>query len=410
MSTKLEKFVQKREFISIIVILGVAIINILRLFIMIYRGVPHMGDHVWIWTECRIAWYGVSPYEALRNNLVINGLQTFPHVSTLPWGLTLSTIIHGAFLPLEYSKIWYAAINFLIFAVMLACVNKKVFSYRYSQSQIIAVNILLVSSWYYLDGILPLNNGMLICFLIIIAICIIDRFEYLAGIVMIFTMIKPQNAIPFFVVFLLLGKWKTIATSVIGVLVSWGISSLWTKESPIDQLYGVISFASNPEESYHMVGIFDFIRKYDVSSMLALILSMIAGVVIILIVMTIWKNKNKMNNLTTWLIYSIPAIVSIMWCYKSYADYLILLIPAIALFELIISTDNDMDWLVYIIFTVVLLTKPFSTALLGRLPFMTEYMCNRLDLYVKTLSIIPIVYGANKFQNSVKVFGKSPKS
>ena len=90
---KLAKACKKRdELFCIMVILLIAAINLFRLFIMFYRGVPDMGDHVWIWTECRIAWYGVSPYEALRENLIVNGLQTFPHVSTLPWGLTLSTI------------------------------------------------------------------------------------------------------------------------------------------------------------------------------------------------------------------------------------------------------------------------------------------------------------------------------
>lgn len=384
----------KFEQLGMFTILLIFLTSMFRLYLFSKRSaLPGFGDHIWIWTECRIAWYGVSPYKALQDNLVVNGLSTFSHVSTLPWGLTLGTLIHGAFLPQELSIIWYLSINVIAFLFMVICLNRKMSELGWEPIRIFEVDLLMVSSWYIIDALNFFNNGMLTIIFIVTAICIIEKHEWTAGIFMLFTMIKPQNAIPFFITFLFLKKWKTIFVSVVGVIAGWIISAFWTSTNPIAQLSGVISFASNPESGFHYVGALDFLRHFGVSSMIALLLSMAFGVALLTVTL-VYLRRIQCHNI--WILYGVTAIVSTLWCYKSLCDYLMLLLPAIALLELSYSHKNKIEWFVFFGALVLLLTKPFSTALLGRLPFLSEYMCNRLDLYSKSLTLIPILYGASK--------------
>lgn len=366
---------------------------IARLLIYAYGyqvAIPGFSDHKWIWTECRVALLGTSPYQALREGTSVGGLSLYSHVSSLPWGLTLGTFLHGAFLPYEASVVWFFVWNVMIFVCMLFCVRRKLSKEGYGIITQISALLLLCSSWYYYDGLSVFNNGMLICFLCVIAACEVNECEWVAGLCMLFGMIKPQDVLPFLLTFLILKKWKPIVIAAIGTVLAWAVSAIWTGESPTAQLYGVISFASNPEESFHYEGILDPLRLLGVPSAVTLLASMLFGCAVLAWV--VWfLRKNKCDS--AWVLYGACSIVAVFWCYKSPCDYLVLGLPAVAF---LLSKNRKLS----AVWIAILLVKPFSTWLLGSLPFFEgDYLRTRLDLCVKALMLIPLVWTSVRTQS-----------
>lgn len=388
-SLKKKLNINSKDIVLGIVVLMILLISISRIIVVIKTGMVDLRDHQWIWTECRIAWYGVDPYTALREDLTVQGLHTYEHISSLPWGLTLGTIFHGAFLPYSYSLIWYNALRVLILLTMLVLLWHRMEKEGFSTYKKVLGLLLVPAPWYSISSIITGNNGEPICFLIMIALCIMEEHEVLAGFIMLFAMIKPQIAIPFFVIFLFYKKWKLISVSVTGVFTAWEISAAWTHTNPVEQLMGMVNFAETMEEGYHVVGILDALRHLGMASQVALILSMLTGLIILGIV-SYWVSK-KVHYERIFILYSIPAIVSIMWCYKTECDYMILILAALAVFEL---WTQDISWKMaawLLAALCMLYTKPFSSFLLGRLSFLSDYQCNRLDLYMKTAVLLILI-------------------
>ena len=394
----------KKDTVLAASVLFILAVSLYRIWVVARTGMIDLRDHQWIWTECRIAWFHVDPYTAMQQKLTVHGLHTFSHISSTPWGLTLGTLLHGAFLPYTYSLIWYNAVRILVLILMLFLLNRKMIQEEFPVWKRILGFLLVPAPWYSISSIITGNNGEAVCFLIIGAVCILEEHELLAGFMMLFAMIKPQIALPFFAMFLLEKRWKTIAVSVTGVFTAWIFSAVWTQTNPLAQLRGMVSFANAMEAGYHVVGILDILRHVGVPNAAALLLSMLAGIGLLAVMA--FGIRGKVND--RFCRYSIPAIVSIMWCYKTECDYMILILAALAILELWREQIGGKEALWLLAGLFMLYTKPFSTVLLGRLSFLSSYTCNRLDLYMKTAVIFILVWAMEKSNqyHSLKKSGK----
>ncbi len=381
-------------------VLTIAIVAIYRVYIIIVTGKIGSGDHDWIWKECHTAFLRLDPYKVFQDGTQVEDYYLTNHISTLPWGYLLAGILEGAFLPQTTSMSWYWIVRILAFLGVLFVVFRVMRDESRQVIGLITGFLLVIAPWYNISSIITANNGTLVCFLIIIGIYFLDRNEFVAGILWAFAMIKPQTALPFFAILLLRRRWKVIATSVTIVLTAWLLASVWIGVMPWELLQGVIQFSGAMEAEYHVVGIADQLRHIGLSTRAALGLSMVLGCAVLAIgerLIRKWMPDANGYLFTDW---SIPAMVSVMWCYKTECDYMILIIVGLAILELWSEKCVKCNILLAICL-VALYTKPFSSALLGRFSVLSDYMCNRLDLYFKTLMIIPFLMVLKELRVSV---------
>lgn len=351
-------------------------------------------DHEWIWKECACTLKGIDAAEAMRTGMAVEGVGALPPASsTLPWTKVMGVLVHGAFLNYMMSCFYYSALNILTFVIVLWLVYRKLYDH-YSDKVIAELGVFgMLTSWYITDWILKGNNATLVCLFVIGAICLLDTHENWSGILLAFAMIKPQIAGPFFLVLMLKKKWRLVIISGGITLLCWGASVWITGIGPIRQLSNILYLRVNLNESYLVYGIFDGLQSFGVSSTVVLGASMLFGIGITLILVSMLERKGVTQGVFT--IYVIPAIVSVFWCYKSQCDYNILMIVAIALVEYWYASERSSKDLIFVISGfIIVMMKPIAltNGIGGILGLWNRgemyYLTNRIDLYLKSLFLV----------------------
>lgn len=348
------------------------------------------ADHQWLWAECACTLKGIDSAEAIRQGIQVQGIMLPASTSTFPWTKILGVLIHGSFLPYDISCIYYVILNTVILTTMIVLVYRYMREYSESNKVATASILLMLSSWYLADLVTANNNATMICALIIIAIVIEDEHEVLSGVLIAFAMIKAQIVLPFCLVWLLKKKWKLLVTAAGIDIVCWLTSVVVTGVSPIRQLSNIVNMRVEMTEGYLVYGIFDGLRSFGVSSTMVLALSMFLGC--ILLVLGFCLTDRVLPKELKWFRWSLPAMVSVFWCYKSQCDYNILMIVALMLVELWCTNKESRTIVIVVIIEVLMLMKPISAVSAG-LDWMgvinrdeAYYMVNRIDLYIKCIS------------------------
>jgi len=348
------------------------------------------ADHQWLWAECACTLKGIDSAEAIRQGIQVQGIMLPASTSTFPWTKILGVLIHGSFLPYDISCIYYVILNTVVLTTMIVLVYRYMREYSESNKVATVSILLMLSSWYLADLVTANNNATMICALIIIAIVIEDEHEVLSGVLIAFAMIKAQIVLPFCFVWLLKKKWKLLVTAAGIDIVCWLTSVVVTGVSPIRQLSNLVNMRVEMTEGYLVYGIFDGLRSFGVSSTMVLALSMFLGC--ILLVLGFCLTDRVLPKELKWFRWSLPAMVSVFWCYKSQCDYNILMIVALMLVELWCTNKESRTIVIVVIIEVLMLMKPISAVSAG-LDWMgvinrdeAYYMVNRIDLYIKCIS------------------------
>ena len=141
-------------------------------------------------------------------------------------------------------------------------------------------------------------------------------------------MCKPQVAFVFLFPLLCKKHWKAITVTSGTVLGSWLLAAILTESSPISMLTDIMDQGLSYNTSYY--GLFNFLLGFGISTKVVLLLDVAVGGVILLAAAA-WMFRKKLDN--DWLLwYAVTAVVSVMWFYKQSHDYIILALPAIAIF------------------------------------------------------------------------------
>ena len=308
-----------------------AIISCVRNVLLHYGGMhpPLFGDHTMIYNECRMTLERIS----IADTATVS--------CTWPWSRVLGIVIHGAFFDLTASRLYACVLYFIVISLTSIVVCKTIANKSISIR--LSVILIFLSSWYYTYLVCAFNNGSMVCILIILALALIDEHPILTGIIMAFAMVKAQIAIPFFVIFLLRGKWRTINTSVIIVVGSWITYCFLTASTPIEQIINLLSGQmSESDASFLRYGMFDFILLFDnTKAFVALILSVVGGL-ILLVFMELKVIPAEMKKRYKYLSFVGPSICCLLWFYTTKCDYLILTIVALGLMEWWIRSQKSM--------------------------------------------------------------------
>lgn len=380
----------RKEIVLLISLLAVAIGQLLNTAKNLLINGWGRKDYIWIWKESVCTVEGEYVLDAIRNHMNIGGVDMPSASATMPYARMLANIIHPGFVPenmaLFYGVVLYAG-SFLFMVLLLIHTLRKQGIIK-TRLQDIFVLMLILSPWYWTDAIQTWNNGALFSMFLIIMVCVIDENEYLAGALLAFAMIKPQLSGLFYIALLIRKKYKTILVSCVILAVSWGVYLCWVGGNPITQLIDILGQSTQKSAGFIWFGLFDGLTRHGVSGTGAMMLGVLFGIVFTTILSIVaLKNRQLSCNI---VYYSILALASTIWCYKSTTDLVILILPNLIVLYLIAWENMKWSEIGTSVVFVVMLNAKFFCGFLRRL-FHYEWLLGvTYDAYVRTILFILI--------------------
>ncbi len=374
--------------IELLIVSFSAMLNMTILAFRICTGEFQFQDFYARWQECAYLLRGISPFDALTGSDIRPDIGPIdPDMVTVPWAWVWGQVINPGFLSYHIAKIWGIIAYILIcgFTIMLIFLylNK-----RHGIKWAVLGGLFLLTQynlgWSFLCG----NQGALACCFIIQAMVIYKKKPYLAGILLAFSMIKPQVALPFVLTFLILREYKIIAVLACSELIS--LLYIWGKlhVGLIELLHQTSDVGTNLKGVFF--GLFDLLKYVGVDTGIILLLDFIVAIIVYaFITKKMWKTETSVFGVFLGSIIS-----STFWFYKQPHDWVILVVPCVLLLEYICS-DSYIDIQLILFFQIVLVGLLYVQGLfrkvLGLLATgIDDYFSKQLFMTVTVIVVIII--------------------
>lgn len=384
------------DWVTICLVL-LAFANLFFLVFRIMRGECEFVDFRARWQESANLFRGINPFDALSGKVVIDEIGVIdPDMVTVPWAWIWGSVISPGFIKYELAKVW-GTIFFLGMAVLTSVV-----CYRYIEKNFIwekeqkhnrwclLAFLIVISQYAWVWAFMCGNHGALACCFVVIAVCIYKEHPYLAGIMMTFGMIKPQVAALFFITFLFLKQYRVIITAIVcellTVIILWGVTG-----SHIFELLGqTAGVGTNLNAVFY--GLFNMLKYGNTSTTVILVLDIVVGVGYLIfhtLVARKYAGESDMH------IFSGAAIASTFWFYKQSHDYVILIIPCMALLKDIYDLKEKkyyMELAMLVSFIAIFYVQSFARKVICKIvPSITEFVGK--ELFMTFTCIVFIALG-----------------
>lgn len=287
-------------------------------------------DGRWRYQECAYTLSGINPFDIISGQLPpVSSIGALPnYVGTVPWALTLGNAFAPSCIPWNMAFAYSVLLTLALAVIAWRCV------YGYIAEQgivcdgwsraLCASAIFIMPYWVASVGFG--NHATPIFFLIVIAITQYRKHDYLCAILLALAMCKPQMTLPFFVPILMERRWRLLFTSVGIVLAGWVIAVVRTGTEPLEMLSQLQEITSH----YSGAGFLSFLTFFGVSPSMARVASFGASLVLIAGMWGYFRlRKIRPEPLA---LFSLMAVISVIWTYKQMHDWMVMAIPLIYLF------------------------------------------------------------------------------
>lgn len=299
---------------------------------LVFDGL-YLWDAQLRWKECAYLLHGLDPFDVMRGS--VSPIEAIGSIDaslggTVPWAYVLGNLINPGFLPREGMYLYLLTLDFLAPLVTSFFMVRFLLRGGYAEDRRTAVlaSLLVFAPSMWANAILFGNQSGIVCCCIMLSMCLIENHENIAGLLLALAMCKPQVAFPFFFPLLCRKRWKALGTASVTVAAAWLAASVLAGKDPITMMLEMLYQGLGYTSSYY--GLFSWMLQFGVSTSWVLVLDMAAGLVI-LHAAAKWIFRSHLED--NWLLwYSVAAVVSVLWFYKQGHDYIILALPAIAIF------------------------------------------------------------------------------
>lgn len=299
------------------------------------------------WKESAYLCLGISPYNVNETNINSSIGPIDSGMITVPWAWVLGMFMNPGFLPYDIAKI----VGILVYGFIYLITCFVIFKYwkrtfgtcfisKNSMHFAILSSLLIGCQIYWWWALVCGNQGAVVACIIVICLCICDKFPILCGMLMGVSMIKPQLAAIFFLTFFLEKRYKIIFTAALVDILALGGVALVTDSSIIILLMQTFRAGSSLEEVYF--GLFDLLKFYSIPTYMILLTDVLAGV--IFVVVYFMGINNKRDKSIVFVRYAGTAIASMFWFYKQPHDNVILVIPCIAFLYITFTSERKQIW------------------------------------------------------------------
>ncbi len=295
--------------------------------------------------------YSIRGYDittSAAEGIVLENIGEIGEGIVLPWGRLLGNLIYPGFLSLTGAAIYYYTLLGICTGIagyyILKWIEKKKIDNWQKKDNLLFMICLLIMPLYWDDALNTGNMGGLFCIFLILAAFFLESYSGLASFLIAMAMIKPQNTSLFLLVLLVKKKYKVICQTV-GIIAAGIVSSeLYVyacsrfrgkieNVSFIDKVLLMVKRYSGNEQGtkgegtlpFFTYGILDKLIDYGVSSYIVLIGSALLGIIFVFGVMFYIRDYKELNG--DWIVlFSIAALGSTFWCYKTLCDEIIIIL------------------------------------------------------------------------------------
>lgn len=211
-----------------------------------------------------------------------------------------------------------------------------------------------------------------------------------------------------YITLLLKKKYKTIVFSGCLLIASWLIYILMVGGNPFSQIMEILGQSREKSAEFIWFGILDGLTKFGASGTVAMVCSMIVGI-LFTICMTILVLKSKYRN-NSFVLFSIPAFVSTIWCYKSEPDLMVLILPSLLICFAYYEWNNKIGVLLGMVYLAVFNVKIFTGGV-RRLVGYDWLVGRNIDAWIRLLLFVVVIFvmikknNLNDYMNKERVDG-----
>lgn len=288
-----------------------AILSICGGFVMFFRkGLPWYDFAIQRFI-CESLLRGTDIYSLRGSSELYAGF----HAS--PWGALLQNVFYGGFLPLETAKVYFTVIHFflLLLSSYVLYIKTKIFSGSYA----LFVSVLSVMSLDSLISFYCGNAGGMISACLLISWLICNEHPYISGILIGFSMVKPQVTLIICLGLILLRHYMPVFIAAAITIISWFIVSLILHKGMFI-MFSDFLFSPNTNSAESFAGIFSFM---PVNYITKLGMSMLSGIIFLCLIVRFLP-----DNMPDILRIYPAFMASTFWCYKHFNDAYVLIFPA----------------------------------------------------------------------------------
>lgn len=279
---------------------------------------------------CNIAYLAISGWSSHYDldghwqicNFAINGIDPYLHIgseidsgfSTVPWACILGNIFYLGFCDIEVARIYIWVLHWIMYILTAVVVYLTFF--KKINSVYILLSLTAIGQFSFAYSLWFGNDGAIICFLVIIAICLLKKHPYISGTLFGLAMTKPQITAIILLVVLLNRNYKVITTAAAITILGWTATAIITNTGMITLLQETLNSSTSNKGQY--LGLFSVLTNFGFPSIFVMIINFSIG---IFYTIYFWR-QTKHNELVSF----IPAcIASTFWIFKNGTDFLILI-------------------------------------------------------------------------------------
>lgn len=331
----MEKSAAKNKFIMLVSLLGICIFTCTVLYFILGYTAYDLKGH---WRICKYTLLGENPFVLIGKKALMDSVGKIPKgFSTVPWSCVFGCVFYGGFLDLEAAKKYIWLLHFAAYLATAVVVYRRLGS-AYSNKVILLLMLLVGGHFSFMYSLRFGNAGAIICCLIVMSICMIDDYPWIAGILMGFAMMKPQIAMIVCFAYLLNRKWIPLLAAAAIDISGWICTSMVTHTSPLGLLKGTFSKGTVSDLQY--LGLLSFLQNYGMDRNVVLLLNVFIGILFTYVLWYYLKKHCKVPK-DALILYAPSCAASTFWVYKNGTDYLIL--AFVAAFFVVMIMEKEME-------------------------------------------------------------------
>lgn len=296
------------------------------------------------WRICRYAIEGYNPYLLIGQPAQVESIGKIPEAfSTVPWSCIFGSVFYGGFLPLNVAYVYIFVMHFAALAALLVVFYNS-FKDNFSAKHFIVMLLIPVAHFSFMYSTHFGNAGGIISCMLMIAFLIGKNHPYIAGVLLGFSMMKPQLSAIICIVYLLNKQFKVLFTAAGIVLAGWAATCIFTSTNPVELL--LQTFSSGTAASTQYLGLLNNLKYFGVDSKIILLINVAIGCIYTVSLYAYLRKKTDISSNSLFL-YVPACLASTFWIYKNGTDYMIIAFATI--FFCLLCLEKKMTFFEYIV-------------------------------------------------------------
>ena len=332
---------KKKDTLFMVMLIALALLSMAVCVLMLIKKGAAGEDFTTYWQNFAFTIRGYDLNQCRAAGISPEGFDKLGIISVMPYARLFGNLIVPGYLSEGAAMVYY----YIIFALTLILLGKNIREYVKENNLLsgpgtLAAVVLICFPWYWGDTISSGNIGSLLGIFGILSAFYVKKNPNFCALLLFFSLIKPQIGVPFCILLLLMKEYgiflKVCGLAAVGWIADYVYVAALSriKGLPVSGFLttftdAVAEFSSSntsvgTDDWWRYYGIFDILSEVGVPNIIILLLSATAGIIFLIVFYRMIKKSKYAND--TVMIYSVAALASIFWFYKSQGDSVVIIL------------------------------------------------------------------------------------